>query len=41
MLYFFINTNSTKFSYIFVKIRYMHSANYAYNELKWEVPWNS
>ena len=40
MLYFFINTYSTKFSYNFIKIRYMHSTNYAYSELKQEVPCN-
>ena len=40
MLDFSIDTYSTKFSYNFIKIRYMLSANYAYSELKQEVPWN-
>ena len=38
---FLTDPRSTKFSYNFVKIRYMHSTNYAYNELKREVHWNS
>ena len=41
MLYFSINTYSKKFSYNFVEIHYMHNTNYAYSELKQEVPWNS
>ena len=41
VVYFFINTYTTKFSYNLVKIRYMLSTNYAYSELKREVPWNS